>query len=532
MRFIAAALAIRWTGAVIAWGAPVDVTLNPPGGLLPEQTPQMILVTFDDAVNVDVYNLIQTLTAGRVNPNGEGVQFTFFISTDWTRYPQVNWLYAAGHEIGVHTMTHTTSETTSRADWRAEIAGARRTLSRLAQVPMEDIVGFRAPYLVYSAESFRILAEQGFLYDSSAGDAPGISLSTGPNAMIWPYTLHDGLQQVPWTGQPPDESYPELFESPLWALMNPDDTLAASMDPPGNDAEALALLQYNFTSRYEGNRAPMGVFLHASQWLARAEVLNDFLDWAQTHSNVWIVSTRAAVEYMRAPCGIAGADLFPPFRNPEREPWPVEGIETNQFATGTVYTCGVRPPLWPAPDTVFIERADLEGGSASVDGMDIWSTSFEAEIIVQNNSGQDVTDWQVEFDVPNGTLIYVSGGGSWSFVGGHALVHSNAGTPLPEGGSVTLTVGGPRTGEVEITGLTAALYGNRAMRPVISISRGESGEPKLSWTESAYGYVVESADDTPSGWTEEETVHGHTEWTDPAPVGPGNARFYRVRTSE
>lgn len=493
----------------------------------------MVLVTFDDAVTEGIYGLVQALAAGRVNPNGEGVQFTFYVSTDWTRYPLVNRLHAAGHEIAVHTLTHMTSMVTPESEWRAEIAGARRTLALLARVPVEDITGFRAPYLAYNAASFRILAEQGFLYDASVVEAPGgISLSTGPDAMIWPYTLHNGLRQNAWTGEPPDDNYPGLFEAPMWELMNPDGSIAASMDPPGDDAEVLALLQYNFTERYTGNRAPLGIFLHGGGWTARAEVLNAFLDWAQAHPDVWIVNTRAAIEYMREPCGIAGSHGFPPFLTPECEPWPEGGIETNRFAKGTVFTCGVRPPLWPAPDTVYIERAPRDGGSAALELTHVWSTSFEAEITLLNSSGQAAIDWDVEFDVQNGVVTYVSGGGDWSCADGHTVVHAHADTPLDSGDSVTLIVGGPRTGEVVLSGLTATLYDHRAMRPRLSIQRGESGGLRLGWTDSAYGYVVEAADGTPSGWVDLDTVHGRTDWADPSPPGPEGARFYRLRTTD
>ena len=76
------------------------------GGLDAERIPQIVLLTFDDAVNdlnKDLYaDLFET---GRLNPNGCPIAATFYVSHEWTNYGQVQSLYADGHEIASHTIS-------------------------------------------------------------------------------------------------------------------------------------------------------------------------------------------------------------------------------------------------------------------------------------------------------------------------------------------------------------------------------------------------------------------------------------------
>lgn len=42
----------------------------------------------------------------------------------------------------------------------------------------------------------QVLHAAGFLYDSTLLECPSCSLSRGPGARVWPYTLQDGAAQV------------------------------------------------------------------------------------------------------------------------------------------------------------------------------------------------------------------------------------------------------------------------------------------------------------------------------------------------
>lgn len=76
------------------------------GKLALEETPQLVLITFEDAVN-DVQNEVFDLLfdSKRKNPNGCDIRGTFFVSHEWTDYSLVQNLYADGHEIASHTIS-------------------------------------------------------------------------------------------------------------------------------------------------------------------------------------------------------------------------------------------------------------------------------------------------------------------------------------------------------------------------------------------------------------------------------------------
>lgn len=76
------------------------------GGLPENVVPQIVLLTFDDAVN-DINKEIYAdiFQRGRTNPNGCPITATFYVSHEWTDYSQVQNLYAEGHEMASHTVS-------------------------------------------------------------------------------------------------------------------------------------------------------------------------------------------------------------------------------------------------------------------------------------------------------------------------------------------------------------------------------------------------------------------------------------------
>ena len=66
-----------------------------PGDLCPEgrdclKVPQMITITFDDAINVNNVDLYNEIFNGeRKNPNGCDIKGTFFVSHQYTNYSAV-----------------------------------------------------------------------------------------------------------------------------------------------------------------------------------------------------------------------------------------------------------------------------------------------------------------------------------------------------------------------------------------------------------------------------------------------------------
>ena len=103
-----------------------------PGALNPEEIPQMVFLTFDDAVADVMYPTYQRILQNRINPNsirielkhvrwpncdslsllfgdvcaGCNIGMTFFVTHEGTNYRLVNELFNRGNEIASHTVTY------------------------------------------------------------------------------------------------------------------------------------------------------------------------------------------------------------------------------------------------------------------------------------------------------------------------------------------------------------------------------------------------------------------------------------------
>ena len=105
-----------------------------------------------------------------------------------------------GHELSTHTMSHLAMPpgfdggVGSITD---EIVGVRDFLVNRCGVPVEDVVGFRSPYLVHNPEYRKVLYNAGFLYDSSINEHWPMPTSPSGRERLWPYVslfyLHRAL---------------------------------------------------------------------------------------------------------------------------------------------------------------------------------------------------------------------------------------------------------------------------------------------------------------------------------------------------
>lgn len=70
-----------------------------------EKIPQLVMITFDDAVTSLIYNQIMDLMGKYKNPDGCEGQATFYVAHEYTDYHKVHELWAQGHEIALHSIT-------------------------------------------------------------------------------------------------------------------------------------------------------------------------------------------------------------------------------------------------------------------------------------------------------------------------------------------------------------------------------------------------------------------------------------------
>ncbi|XP_050719330.1 mucin-5AC-like isoform X8 [Eriocheir sinensis] len=285
-----------------------------PAGLSPAETPQLVLLTFDDSVNdlnKDLY--VDLFEKGRVNPNGCPILSTMYVSHEWTDYSQVQNLYAEGHEIASHSITHSFGEQFSTSKWAKEIAGQREILSAYGGVKMEDVRGMRAPFLAVGGNKmYRMLHEQNFTYDSSMP----VYENTPPS---WPYTLDYRIFHDCMIPPCPTNSYPGLWQVPMvmWQdLKGGRCSMGDACTTPADAEGVYKMLIKNFERHYTSNRAPFGLFYHAAWFTTphHKEGFIAFLDTITAMDDVWLVTNWQSLQWMRDPTPLSRVKSFGPFQ--------------------------------------------------------------------------------------------------------------------------------------------------------------------------------------------------------------------------
>lgn len=204
-------------------------SMDIPGLLMPSNTPQFVVLTFDDAVTITNIDFYRKAFNGRLNPNQCPVSATFFMSHEYTNYQLVHELYSKGHEIALHSISHNaTTDYWKKATNKTlslEFGGQREMAAHFANIPKEDIRGIRLPFLQMSKEaSFQMMAEEGLMYDYSW---PTIRY-TGPG--LWPYSLEYASNQDCVIGPCPEESYPNIWVMPMISWVDQKNIFCSMVD--------------------------------------------------------------------------------------------------------------------------------------------------------------------------------------------------------------------------------------------------------------------------------------------------------------
>ncbi|XP_041566210.1 uncharacterized protein LOC108145287 isoform X13 [Drosophila elegans] len=285
-----------------------------PGDLPVENIPQIVLLTFDDSVN-DLNKQLYTdlFEKGRVNPNGCPITATFYVSHEWTDYSQVQNLYADGHEMASHTVSHSFGEQFSQKKWTREIAGQREILSAYGGVKLSDVRGMRAPFLsVGGNKMYKMLYDSNFTYDSSMP----VYENRPPS---WPYTLDYKIFHDCMIPPCPTRSYPGVWQVPMvmWQDLNGGRCSMGDACSNPSDADGVTkMIMKNFERHYTTNRAPFGLFYHAA-WFTQPhhkEGFIKFLDAINAMQDVWIITNWQALQWVRDPTPTSRINSFQPFQ--------------------------------------------------------------------------------------------------------------------------------------------------------------------------------------------------------------------------
>ncbi|XP_043513906.1 chitin deacetylase 1 isoform X1 [Frieseomelitta varia] len=291
-----------------------------PGNLTASMVPQMITVTFDDAVNAENFELFSKIFLNdKKNPNGCPARGTFYVSHQYTNYRDVQYLWNIGHEIAAHSVTHRGPEewwsrNATIEDWFDEMVGVANIINKYAAVRLEDIKGLRAPFLRTGwNRQFLMMSEFGFVYDSSM-------VAPFSNLPVWPYTLdyrppHSCVARQQLC---PTRAYPGVWELPINQLLAGQYT-CARMDSCPSDLsgeDVYKILTLNFKRHYLSNRAPLGLHFHAS-WFQNPSyfyAFSKFMDDVLRLNDVYFVTSYQVIEWMRKPTSLNAIETFKPWQ--------------------------------------------------------------------------------------------------------------------------------------------------------------------------------------------------------------------------
>ena len=112
-----------------------------PGGLDRDETPQMVMIMLDGAINDNNFLSYSRLFKDRKNPNGCNIKGTFFLTHHYSNYQQVQELNEDGHEFAISSITDdgNLAEKNSTA-WINELVGMRTILLDQAGI-YDEVLG-------------------------------------------------------------------------------------------------------------------------------------------------------------------------------------------------------------------------------------------------------------------------------------------------------------------------------------------------------------------------------------------------------
>lgn len=107
----------------------VPASLTAPGGRTGDEVPQFVIVSHDDAIKQDTYDLLRQLTDGKSNAAGCQVPITLFVKYVGTECPLLKALYDDGFEVADHTGKRGTK-------WAVEMRGWDWGLGTASPLPL------------------------------------------------------------------------------------------------------------------------------------------------------------------------------------------------------------------------------------------------------------------------------------------------------------------------------------------------------------------------------------------------------------
>jgi len=285
-----------------------------PGGLTAADTPQIVLISFEYAVNSANVDMYTKLFTNLKNPNGCEPKGTFFVSKVNTDFETVKSLAEAGHQIGMTSLDGRIPQDgdqwlSNYKEMKAELVGAG--------IPEDRIMGCRGPELYAGGNGqFDAIKEVGLAYDSTCVSK---DYTTKEN-LKWPYT-YDFVEGTPscTIGDAPSQAYPGKWQF-LVADLVFKNTICASPSACSplitSSQDAFDMLYQAFAEHNEGSKSPFILYIDPL-WLTvdyQLEGTVQFLDFVRSaYDDTWILTHQQALAWIQAPVASANTGDFKPW---------------------------------------------------------------------------------------------------------------------------------------------------------------------------------------------------------------------------
>ncbi|KAL8602233.1 hypothetical protein ACOMHN_022746 [Nucella lapillus] len=286
-------------------------TLDHPS-LVPQDIPQMVYFGFDDALTGEVDKFYQQLfNSKRRNPNGCPITMSLYVQNDWTIYDLVSSHFQYGDEIGSHSVTHTNVRT--KEAMILEAGGQKDNIVLEGQVPADQVLGWRSPNLAPAGDAqVEVLQRFNYTYDISLT----YTRASASEKVAWPFTLDFGYQYRCAVPKCPSKNHPGFWQVPVNSMYNPQTgypCVYVDACRPTSEQAAFDYLMSNFRHVYNSNRAPFGLNMHASWFFTPMylKATHRFLDHLQSLNDVYVISVKQVLEWMRNPVKVSEVQTLP-----------------------------------------------------------------------------------------------------------------------------------------------------------------------------------------------------------------------------
>lgn len=387
----------------------VAPSVDPPAGLTARQVPMFVVLGSDDNGYAGLESepgsgitFLLELFKGRKNPAGKGnaatfdgapAHLAFYVETAFLSGSNdlptpsdaggdppaevkkaLRAAFDAGHEIGCHTHSHSEQllgndapPATDTVRWAWEYNTCMSWLTKPYDaakldaaetglgLPVNQLVGWRTPFLAYNDNLLKVLDQSPVVYDCSVEEGA----VEEPGKFPWPYTLDAGspgnAAAASESGTTVDKltSHPGMWEIPVYDYVVPPDDLCEKYGVPkgfrdrmkktqswfdtsngyitGFDwnlwfafgmtkAEFVATMEYSFDLALNGNRAPFTLGMHSDIYTERYSTDNvGGDDIVNSTGKDRQEALKAVVEYMAAKADtrfVTGVELLQWLRKP------------------------------------------------------------------------------------------------------------------------------------------------------------------------------------------------------------------------